>query len=103
MSTKADWYAKVESILYEVKTYDYAIYHMQQRGESVEAKIKQKNEMSEILNKLPQEDQDFIRVVYMADNTSPQQLQMQLCMSEATYFRRKRQIVKNVAQYFGYI
>lgn len=105
MSAKASWYSIVESMLYEIKTYDYAIYHMQQRGELEEAKAKvqQKNEMNEILSRLSQDEQDFIRIVYGADNMSPQQLQTQLCLSEATYFRKKRQTVKKIAQYFGYI
>jgi len=104
MAVKASWYTTVEALLYEIKTYDLAIYHMQQRSEiaAAEAKVKQKKEMSEIINKLTQEEQEFISAVYVMDNTSPHQLQMQLCLSEATYFRKKRQVVKKVAQFFGY-
>lgn len=105
MANKASWYTVVEAMLYEIKTYDLAIYHMQQRSDMVaaEAKIRQKREMSEIVNKLTQDEQDFIKAVYVRDNTSPCQLQIQMCLSEATYFRKKRQVVKKVAQYFGFL
>jgi len=103
---KEPWYTLTESRLYEMKTFDTAILHLQRRGDAamLQVKLEAKQDIEHIISLMDPEDQNFIRIVY-ASNTqaSPTQLQALLHMTSATYFRRKKDILRRVAQFLGHV
>ena len=107
IKTKINWYKLAESNLYELKTLPMAIKNLQKRSDEnskqiLETKLELQESLKEIMGILTEEEQDFINKFYNKLH-SPVKMQQEMCISQATFYRIKRTVVKKVAQYRGYL
>lgn len=104
---KVNWYKLTESNLYELKTLDVAIKNLQKRDDEysqnlLKSKIELRESLKETIEQLSNQEFTFINMFYNKQ-ISPVRMQQELNISQATFYRMKRTIVKKIAQYMGYL
>jgi DNA polymerase I-like protein with 3'-5' exonuclease and polymerase domains len=101
---KADWYKTVEAKVYEYYTLEHAIFNLKRQGDTAKAEEKQetKTMYDDIILRLSKSDRELLQHVYdNPDIDNDKQLFNILGVSSATFYRNKRNILKNIALRLG--
>lgn len=101
------WFSTVESKLYEYSTVEHAIKNITARNDPkelpmLERKEQLKSEITAVILLLSEFEAKLFNGLYM-DQVEPKQMENVLCVSESTFYRKKRAFIKKVAQYMGYV
>lgn len=101
------WFSTVESKLYEYSTVEHAIKNITARNDPNELQMLArkealKNEIAGVMLSFTEFEAKLFNGLYM-DQVEPKQMENILCVSESTFYRKKRAFVKKVAQYMGYV